>query len=58
MLDRAETDSALDEAQRRLVGEIRNLLPVSAARGTAKRGAPAKRKPDKARTSGRTRARV
>jgi len=58
MLDRAETDSALDEAQRRLVGEIRNLLPVSAARGTAKRAAPAKRKPGKAGTSGRTRARV
>lgn len=58
MLDRAETDSALDEAQRRLVGEIRNLLPVSAARGSAKRAAPAKRKPGKARTSGRTRARV
>jgi len=49
---------ALDEAQRPLVGEIRNLLPVSTARGTAKRAAPAKRKPGKARTSGRTRARV
>ncbi len=55
MLDRAETDTALDEPQRRLVTELRALLPVAAARKPAKRPAAPKRKPVRTRATARRR---
>ncbi len=55
LLDRAETDTALDESQRRLVTELRALLPVAAMRKPAKRPAAPKRKPISARAATRRR---
>ena len=55
LLDRAETDTALDEHQRRLVTELRALLPVTASRKSAKRAAAPKRKPVSARPAARRR---
>jgi len=55
LLDRAETDTALDEPQRRLVTELRALLPVTATRKPAKRAAAPKRKPATARPAARRR---
>ena len=55
LLDRAETDPALDEPQRRLVTELRALLPVIAASETPQRVAAPKRKPVSARAATRRR---
>jgi len=55
LLDRAETDTALDETQRRLVTELRTLLPVVAARKATKRPPAPKRKPVRARAAARRR---